>query len=32
LDIKPEKVKEWLEKGAEPTDRAKSILKNAKIL
>jgi small subunit ribosomal protein S16 len=32
LDIKPEKVKKWLEKGAELTDRAESILKNAKII
>jgi small subunit ribosomal protein S16 len=32
LSIKPEKVKEWIEKGAELTDRVKSILKNAKIL
>ncbi|WP_448587904.1 30S ribosomal protein S16 [Thermocrinis sp.] len=32
LDIKPEKVKEWIQKGAEATDRAKSIFKNANIL
>jgi len=32
IDIKPEKVKEWIQKGAELTDRAKSILKNANIL
>jgi len=32
LDIKPEKVKEWMQKGAEITDRAKSVLKNANIL
>jgi small subunit ribosomal protein S16 len=32
LSIKPEKVKEWIEKGAELTDRVKSILKNAKII
>lgn len=32
IEIKEEKLKEWLQKGAELTDRAKSILKNAKIL
>ncbi len=32
VDIKPEKVKEWASKGAEITDRAKAILKSAKIL
>lgn len=32
LQIKEEKVKEWLSKGAEVTDRAKSLLRNAKIL
>lgn len=32
VDIKPEKVKEWTSKGAEITDRAKAILKSAKIL
>jgi small subunit ribosomal protein S16 len=32
LSIKPEKVKEWIEKGAELTDRVKSILKSAKII
>jgi len=32
LEIKEEKVREWLTKGAEVTDRAKAILKNAKIL
>ncbi|SHK53803.1 30S ribosomal protein S16 [Thermocrinis minervae] len=32
IEIKPEKVKEWLSKGAEVTDRAKSILKLAQIL
>lgn len=32
LEIKEERLKEWLQKGAELTDRAKSILKNAKIL
>jgi small subunit ribosomal protein S16 len=30
LSIKPEKVKEWIEKGAELTDRVKSILKKRK--
>ena len=32
LQIKEEKVKDWLSKGAEVTDRAKSLLRNAKIL
>ncbi len=32
LEIKPDKVKEWLNKGAELTDRAKAILKIAKVL
>ncbi|ADC88993.1 ribosomal protein S16 [Thermocrinis albus DSM 14484] len=32
LEIKPEKVKEWLAKGAQLTDRAQSILKKANIL
>ncbi|QWK19195.1 MAG: 30S ribosomal protein S16 [Hydrogenobacter thermophilus] len=32
LQIKEEKVKEWLSKGAEVTDRAKSLLRSAKIL
>lgn len=32
IEIKPEKVKDWLSKGVEVTDRAKSILKEAKIL
>jgi len=32
LEIKPEKVKEWISKGAEITDRAKAILKIAKVL
>ncbi len=32
LEIKEDKVKEWLSKGAEVTDRAKSLLKSAKIL
>ncbi|RMH79478.1 MAG: 30S ribosomal protein S16 [Acidobacteria bacterium] len=32
LEIKEDKLKEWLQRGAELTDRAKSILKNAKIL
>ncbi len=32
IEAKEEKLKEWLQKGAELTDRAKAILKNAKIL
>lgn len=32
LQIKEEKVKDWLSKGAEVTDRAKSLLRSAKIL
>ncbi len=32
IEVKEEKLKEWLQKGAELTDRAKAILKNAKIL
>ncbi len=32
LDIKPEKVKEWISKGAETTDRVQSLLKLSKIL
>ncbi len=32
IEIKPEKVKEWINKGAEITDRAKAILKIAKVL
>ncbi len=32
LEIKPERVKEWINKGAEITDRAKAILKIAKVL
>lgn len=32
LSIKEEKVKEWISRGAELTDRTKSLLKNAKIL
>ncbi len=32
IEVKPEKLKEWLSKGAELTDRAESILKNAGIL
>ncbi len=32
IEAKEEKLKEWLQKGAELTDRAKAILKNSKIL
>ncbi len=32
LDIKPEKVKDWISKGAEATDRVQSLLKLSKIL
>ncbi len=32
IEAKEEKLKEWLQKGVELTDRAKAILKNAKIL
>ncbi|RMH04673.1 MAG: 30S ribosomal protein S16 [Aquificota bacterium] len=32
IEVKEDKLKEWLQKGAELTDRAKTILKNAKIL
>jgi len=32
VEIKVDKVKEWIEKGAEVTDRAKAILKIAKVL
>ncbi len=32
IEVKEERLKEWLQKGAEITDRAKAILKNAKIL
>ncbi len=32
IEIKPERVKDWVSKGAEITDRAYSILKQAKIL
>ena len=32
IEVKEDKLKDWLSKGAELTDRAKSILKNAKIL
>ncbi|MEZ0361503.1 MAG: 30S ribosomal protein S16 [Hydrogenobacter sp.] len=32
LELKEEKVKEWISKGAEITDRAKSLLRSAKIL
>ncbi|MFN3813711.1 MAG: 30S ribosomal protein S16 [Aquificaceae bacterium] len=32
LSIKEEKVKDWISKGAELTDRTKSLLKSAKIL
>ncbi|ADO46069.1 ribosomal protein S16 [Hydrogenobacter thermophilus TK-6] len=32
LQVKEEKVKDWLSKGAEITDRAKSLLRSAKIL
>lgn len=32
IEIKEDKLKDWLNKGAEITDRAKSILKSAKIL
>lgn len=32
LEVKEDKVKDWLSKGAQVTDRAKSLLKSAKIL
>jgi small subunit ribosomal protein S16 len=32
LELKEDKVKDWLSKGAQVTDRAKSLLKGAKIL
>ncbi len=32
VEIKVDKVKEWIKKGAEVTDRAKAILKIAKVL
>lgn len=32
LDIKPERIKEWLSKGAQVTDRVQSLLKLSKIL
>ncbi|WPM31603.1 30S ribosomal protein S16 [Hydrogenobacter sp. T-2] len=32
IEVKEEKLKEWLQKGAEITERAKAILKNSKIL
>ncbi|MEN3028320.1 MAG: 30S ribosomal protein S16 [Aquificaceae bacterium] len=32
IEVKEEKLKDWLQKGAEITDRAKAILRNAKIL
>lgn len=32
IEIKEEKLKDWLQKGAELTDRAKAIFKSAKIL
>ncbi len=32
IEVKEDRLKEWLQKGAEITDRAKAILKNAKIL
>lgn len=32
IEVKEDKLKEWLQKGAELTDRAKAILKSAKIL
>ncbi len=32
IEVKEEKLKDWLQKGAQLTDRAEAILKNAKIL
>lgn len=32
IEAKAEKLRDWLQKGAELTDRAKAILKNSKIL
>ncbi|MCS7262977.1 MAG: 30S ribosomal protein S16 [Aquificaceae bacterium] len=32
IEVKEEKLKDWLQKGAQLTDRAKAILKSSKIL